>query len=83
MRIPHGTVKVTTARKKWDTLYKAAQDGTDPAKTFDAVQDFAGIAEAMFIEWSKAEPDVDRAGYWARYGEGPWLECNDKSWSEE
>ena len=51
--IPHGTMKVSTARRKWRELYEAAQDGTDPARIFDAVQDFSGVAEAMFIEWSK------------------------------
>ena len=50
--IPHGTMTVAKARKKWEAVYRAAQSG-DPAAMLDAAQEFSSIAEAMFIEWSK------------------------------
>ena len=52
--IPGGRMKVSTARARWQEVWDAARDGTDPERILNAVSRFHGIADTMFWAWERA-----------------------------
>lgn len=59
--IPRGTMKMTTARRKWDAVREAALSG-DPEAMERAVSVFQPIVKTFFMDRETRAAIVARAG---------------------